>query len=80
MRRTSVSNIKLAAYLAASGHGVIGTDRNGRRVTFIFEATEDFEADVDLYRFGDPSLSVHDLFGALSRLKSLIFDSPVGGR
>ena len=70
-----ISNFKHASYLMAVGNPIVGSVRDGKRVTFLFEKTKKLETDGKELSLGNPMVPVHDLFGPQSRLKSLIFDT-----
>lgn len=79
MRKVGFSSFKTAAYATARGHAIVGTERDGRRVTFIFEVTPSLEDDLELFRFSNPPVPIHSVFAAEARLKSLIFDGGLSG-
>ena len=79
MKEIGISNFRLAAYIVACGHSVTRTMRNGRRLTFIFDDHDALREDINLFRFGNPPVLVHDLTAAQSRLREMIFDDPMGG-
>ena len=77
MKNISTDSFRLATVLLASGHPVADTRREGRKTLFIFAGSEGLRDAIDEFQYGNPVLPVRDVFQAQSRLKSLIFDSPL---
>jgi len=76
MTNVKTSNYKIAAFLASLNHSISETTRDGRRVFFGFRDSPRLRSDLESYRFGNPSIPVHDYEAARARLNSLIHDRP----
>jgi hypothetical protein len=74
MNTIGLSSFPVAAYALSLGHNIQDTSRSGRRVTFIFQETEELRQDLDAYKYGNPSVAVRDYEASQSRLKNIIFE------
>ncbi len=79
MRDCSTDSFRMASFLVAVGCPIAGTSKAGRKTRFKFQDTQALRDAVQEFRFGDPEVSVRDLFSAQSQIKSLIFDAPFAG-
>ena len=69
----TTSDFYLACYLKARGYRLIGTERQGRRITFAFEERSDREALV-LSFYGDGVVQVNAFTHAIQDLKSVVYN------
>lgn len=67
-------SIQLAAFLAARGHKVVSTSKEGPATFFHFNDTPELPSDIKALKFGDDSVSARNLFEARTRLLGLIHD------
>ena len=69
----NVSDFYLAAFLKAQGFKLVDTQREGRRVTFIFEDRSDRQTlTKDFYN--DGTVKVNPFIHAIQDLKSIIYN------
>jgi hypothetical protein len=71
--RYSTTDLWLASYLKANNLRITDIEREGRRVTFIFEDREDREQLVKDF-FNDGLIKVNALKNAFQDLKSVVFN------
>ena len=67
------TDLYLASFLKAQGLRLLGAERDGRRVSFVFEDREDRR---DMIRgfYNDASVRVNDFTHALQDLKAVVYN------
>ena len=74
-----VTDLYLATFLRCQGLSFLTTEKEGRRITFVFEGREDIEEIVRRY-FNNSLVKVQDFKGALRDFKQIVFEAREGGR
>jgi len=69
-----LSDLKLAAFLAARGHRLCRVSRMEKRVFFHFLDSKAVATDIDNFRFADATTCARTLFAAFERLKDILFE------
>ena len=63
-----ITDLEVAAYLHATGYKLTGTERDGRRMVFDFEATEE---DLLGYVNGEAMVNAYALYSSFRAMKAL---------
>lgn len=73
MKKLRTPDFGLTTYLLAIGHRLLGNEREGRRVFFIFDY-DDIEADARDYQNGEAVASVRRIYEAQRQVRSIIHE------
>ena len=69
----ATNDLYLASFLKAQGLKLVGTEREGRRVSFVFEDRPDRKSAVSAF-YNDGVVRVNDFTHALQDLKAVVYN------
>lgn len=77
MNIVKISDFNVVSYLIVRHYRILATSRDGRRILFHFQDTDELRDEVNNFRYGSGDLvSAREFSTAQSRLKDIIFDNP----
>ena len=72
--KRDISDLGLAAFLSASGHKLLGVERNGQRGVFIFQNNSEIEKDTLAYFNNEARVCPLTYHETLKNLKMLVMN------
>jgi len=69
-------DLYLTSFLKCRGCRIVDVDKSGRRITFLFQETEELKKLVKDYFNNDATAKINEFVHSLKDVKSIVFNTP----